>query len=175
MDYKIGTHVDELEDWLRSFAEQHQKQANQVSYKKHSAKLLDQFYGNTINKKIKPLLVDNACKNVDRHKIVSTFELCIMGFLPIKHEKRSVRLDLNAQLAMFIAKTIIVSWHSPADFRKEVLECPTFDREHLTWLKIASIEHFPIFSNSAVWFLYEELILERNKKKVGLRQFSTPV
>lgn len=171
------THCDEIRDWLERFELAHKQTAKtEFRIKNNAAEELDKLYWNTVKKCVKNKLCEEETndedssdeKLIDRHKIASTMEMCIMYFEPIEHMVFDRMIEINAQFAHFAAKSIILAFNFPdfsdanSNLNAEVASFPNFDREHISWLTMVEKEHFPIFSNAATWFLYERLLLARN-------------
>lgn len=114
-----------------------------------------------VRKRIQPA-VGVEPKRADRHKIASLMELLIVHHGPIEHSDEVVRREMNADLAFFVAKNIIVGWHK--DRLRHIHVSDSFDREHRTWLIQCQTysENNPIFSNAATWYLVELILFERN-------------
>jgi len=159
------THLAEIKSWLRAFSEWYEKTVGKpICLTDKAAENLNETYWNTVEGHVRPYLSKQSADwagLIDHHKIASTMELCVLHTETIHHDSLERMLELNAELAMFIAKSIIMGWNLPVRFSAAAAQCGNFDREHLAWLKSVDAEEYPIFSNAATWFLYERMLLAR--------------
>jgi hypothetical protein len=171
-DCPTKTHLPEIQRWFVQFSQFHKQVVGApIRFKDGAAKYLDETYWKTIEERVRPRLCNgrNGRKRIDHHKIASTMELCIIYLEPIEHESIDRMLELNVQLALFVAKSVILAWHTDVCFDADVASCEDFDREHMAWLLMAEHEHFPIFSNAATWYFYECVLFARFElAKAGL-------
>lgn len=157
--------LHEITEWLRYFQVAYLEQfEEELVFVENAAQSLNGCYWEVIEEYIRPYLKRTSSEDkIDHHKIISVMEVCVMHLLPINHPDEQSKEDLNSQLAIFIGKTILLSWN---DEIKDIVDLPTFEREHLTWLKCVSIEGYPYFSNAATWCLFEQLCIEKNRNKL---------
>ncbi|MBN2560519.1 MAG: hypothetical protein JXQ75_06280 [Phycisphaerae bacterium] len=159
---KQEVRLGDLEAWLRNFAALRGESGETIGYMANSAQMINECYWNTVEKYVRPKLKNNRKCHVDHHKIIAALEMTIMFLLPIEHEDQEKALTLNAELALFIGKTILQSWSKGRLSIDAVIDLNrAFDREHVAWLKEASPENFPIFANACVWYLFEDSCYER--------------
>lgn len=155
-----------FEKWLNSYKTLFEKKFKsfEFSYKINAAKLLNDSYWNFIEKEIRPYM-RGGNTHIDHHKIISTVEFSIMWVLPLCCDNMEERIYQNARLALVIGKTILKSWNK-GEFD---LKDDNFEREHLTLLvKWDFHKAFPLFSNSATWYLYEKCCqLKQEKQYAG--------
>ncbi len=154
--------LQDIENWLAFFKDAQEKCGISFNYLPGAAKTINRQYWWVLKEIVKPVLNKNeGHNNVDHHKIMSVFEVVIMQCDPIDLNDDKLKSNLTAKLAMFIARTIMISW---AGRITNVIDLPSFEREHVTWLKRLNAEGRPYFSNAATWFLFEELCLAISQK-----------
>jgi len=173
------THLGDIKIWLRTFADSYHRAVGEpICLRDKAAENLEETYWNTIEQLVRPRLAPaktNGTTRVDHHKIASTMELCVLYTEPIEDDSLDRMLELNAELALFIAKSIIMAWNLPIRFSAAAARCGNFDREHMAWLMSAETEEFPIFSNAATWFLYESLLhARRSLEEAGILRDVAP-
>ncbi len=158
---------NDLHFWISQYVDFYNKTyTNFTMYiKPNTEKEINQIYWDFIETKVRPFLEKkHTMPVVDRHKIISVMELCIMYYLPlwindIDNCGQQARKRECAKLGLAIGKNIIKSWNNDITSTS----FPVFEREHITLLMGVNFEHFPVFSNAATWYLYEQLIVEKNK------------
>ncbi len=164
---EIETRIDDIRGWLTAFKGFCHRREPEVpiKYQENSAEYINLVYWQTIKRSVRPMLAQLDGDRVDHHKIASTLEFCVIFCEPIDPDDPYERRRLNALLASFIAKTVILSWQSTSLTLRDI-SCPKFEREHVAWLRVVDKEGFPIFSNAATWYLYEQLCLAKARERI---------
>ena len=156
----------EIETWL-SYCEEFFLNAFKIkiSLQKDAAKYIGHHYWESMEEKVRPRIRSKNGEGpvvVDRHKICSLIEMVVMYVAPIEAPDPD---ELNARLAFFVAINIIGNWQADKIHTLSVGE--DFDREHLALLRNInrSSDGWPIFSNAATWYLFEQLCIARYSAK----------
>lgn len=176
--------LSEIKRWLAAYQrEMKDTHAVDIEYIPDAAEALNEIYWNTVESKVRPKLSevgeDDKLHTIDRHKIISVTEGCIMNILPIAAKglvaAYARQREANAMLALAFGQNFLFQWMAgsfPLNLVKfDLFEDEPFEREHISWLCQVSGSSFPIFSNSATWYMYEKYItlkLESEAKKRGL-------
>jgi len=149
--------------WIESYEAYYKKLHgnDSVFVKPNTEVKINDAYWELIDKKVKPVLEKKSPEiKIDRHKIISATEYCIMDHLPLFFTDDGKKSSIeNAKLALYISKCILRSWN---DGLKDV-NLLKFDEEHIVFLANVELKHFPVFSNAATWYLYEQLMIEKSK------------
>jgi len=144
----------QVKEWLQFFSEGFFSAFNyKIEYCADAAEMINDCYWEIVEINIRPNLLKGKKATIDHHKIISVYEICVMHVKPILHDDEFEQIELNAKLAFYIAKTILIVWKK----NTSLPDLPIFEREHETWLKRLDVEGHPYFSNAATWCLYEEL------------------
>lgn len=150
---KISKKEEDFSFWFNAFKETYLiNYGIELFYLENAVSDVNSYYWELISEKVRPY--SRSPFTIDRHKMMSTTEMAVMFVLPIRHKDQYTKLKLNASLAMFCAKQILLTF---LDGRINVTGPESFNREHHAWLQVVSREGYPIFSNAATWFLFEEL------------------
>ncbi|MBW1990292.1 MAG: hypothetical protein JRI97_12225 [Deltaproteobacteria bacterium] len=148
--------LDDLKFWFDSFREEYGENfGHPLAFIPSAPEIIHEYYWNLIEEKVRPYLRHLTLQSrVDRHKIISAMEMCIMFGLPIEHPDQDERRKLNAHLAFFVGKQILLTFHHG---RLDVRGPANFNSQHLALLQMVNLEGFPVFSNAATWYLFELL------------------
>lgn len=150
---------------------------------KNIASALEYYYDNVITDNSKVQIVPNAAiniaqvyygilyrdvkqlipKRVNKYKMASLTELCIMHIAPLSHPDKYIAKKLNAHFAMICAYSIIDDMHQKLESNIEhfVLNSaiePLNDAfteikdQHYKWLIGKKSASYPIFSNATNWY-----------------------
>lgn len=158
--------LNEIETWLGYFSELSAKHlGSSVRYIDDAAERINTCYWESLEDKVRPRIqphrdAGGAKVFVDRHKISSLLELSIAYLQPIEsiNDLDTDVDEWNAKLAYYVALNIIGNWDAGKVSTLYVSE--SFDREHQTWLRyLHKTRDFPIFSNAATWYLFEQYCL----------------
>ena len=171
--------LSEIERVLISFSEQYKGRFKQeIKYLPKSAESLNEWYWIRKETDIDPYMeAENKKKGlkINSYKIISSLELSVVSFQPIRHEDENKQSMLNAQLAWIMGLTFLIDWHSlnAADVSVIILNQDLkpngFIKEHIDWLAKLDVQNiYPIFSNSHTWWNFHtalELYLEKYNSK----------
>jgi hypothetical protein len=169
--------LEEFKDWLSTFKEYYEKrfEGKTIQYSENAHFYLNEWYWTRRETDILPYMeAENGDEiiTIKLYKIISGLELAIIGFQPIEHEDEDEQAKLNADLAWFIALTVLISWnnHKDAQAIHKALETKDFKgfvTEHQVWLaKLDPRYNYPIFSNSHTWWNFHTALkfyLEKHK------------
>ena len=171
--------LKEIKRVLESYAQLYEKaNGEKLVYLPNSAEYLNNWYW--IRKEtdiVAYMEAENEKKElkINSYKIISSLELSVIGFQPIKHPDDDTQSKLNAQLAWVMGLTFLVDWHNlNADdasviINNETLKLNGFLKEHIDWLAKLDVQNsYPIFSNSHTWWNFHtalELYLEKYNSK----------
>lgn len=153
--------------WLTYFQEEYfNLQAFRIEYTdsiENIATKLVEVYFNTLEDEIRGHMEDNdnADARINRHKMMSLAEMTVMYVQPINHEDEGERLLLNGGLATYIAKSLMIDMIN-LNFMPRHLK---FDNQHIMWLAKCDSEHYPIFSNSHTWLMFEQWLIQTFRVK----------
>lgn len=140
------------------------------------AKRLINWYEEILEAKVRRKLkvkVNGKIPRVDRYKVISGTELCIIHLLPIKHDNYDTRRILNAYLAVYIGNSILADWEKI----KVSKVSPTFrkiEKKHFLWLaNFDPSTNYPVIRNSLFWDsksdhlrLYARILRLRKQRKL---------
>ena len=168
---ELGTWFDRFIQGIAQSQEALKKRniiAHQIRFAEDGVDRVNAMYWEVMVETVKPRITPSDGSDhvtADRHKICSLTELIIIHEQPIEHDDATMRARLNALLAYFCAQNIMGNWDQRVV--SNLIPSPAFSEAHLAWL--ASIapggERLAIFSNSATWYLIEELLLARHDIK----------
>ncbi|MRR52163.1 MAG: hypothetical protein EG825_14860 [Rhodocyclaceae bacterium] len=166
---QLKTWFDRFLDRLRQSQDSLAKRKiyiHDLSFAEDAAERVNSVYWEVLVETVKRRITPSDGGNhilADRHKIASLTELMIVHEQPIEHRDEKMRAHLNALLAFFCATHIIGNWDGRVIMN--LIPSREFQQAHLSWLEniAPSSEKFPIFSNSATWYLVEEIFLLREK------------
>lgn len=125
--------LQDIQGWMRDYSELFKEQFGiMVEYIPNAAEKLNDMYWQTLDEKVRPFLEHELDHNVDRHKIASLMELCIMCVQPLPHKVEQTRRIINSQFAITVAKMIIAQWQGSKAVNKELFMrmTPSFNKEH---------------------------------------------
>ncbi len=151
-----------LDDYISCYKEKFSKT---LILKDNSVELICTLYWNLLHKEVKPLIV----KKVNKYKMASLFELCIVYIQPFCDSTISEfeNRDLNSNYAYFVALGIIASMDITKDAKniggikriEDIAEMSV--KHHKQWLTYKKQDAFPIFSNGAFLCVLFELFAHR--------------
>lgn len=166
-DKRLG----ELKTWLALYQSIASRKGYEIEFIPNAGDAINDLYWATVDRKVRARLEEiedsDQLHTIDRHKIISVTEGCIMQIKPIKasglvaaYEKQR---EANAIMALAFGQNILLQWANEQrdldaiDFSD--LKDEAFEREHVSWLCQVDTEgSFPIFSNSATWYMYEKYL-----------------
>ena len=149
----------EILSWLEFYKK---NSPSDITYKPNSEHLINNLYWDIADNKVRPRVVpcdfsNNPNTLLHHSKIISIMQYCIMEILPIVASDIAEQRRQCSILALFVAKQIVITWNKyPSN--KDLPQLLPFEEEHLKWLRLKMIFHFPIFSNAATWDLYDVYI-----------------
>lgn len=158
--------LKEIGGYLNHFKElQEKKGFTDTIFREDAAELINAVYFRYADEVVRPALIDNT--RIQVYKIASNTELAVLLVSPIVHSDYKKQRLLNAQLAFFVAASLLFEWEEISMDKVNTLldedsKLKSFLLEHFNWLFLLDPKHYyPIFSNSQVWRLFHYVILDR--------------
>jgi hypothetical protein len=158
--------LSEFKDWLATFKEYYRvSNGVEIIYIDDAEEILNDWYWYKIEEGIYPFMEKGNQGKINHSKIISGKELSIVAIQPIISENNRA---LNAELAWFIAWSILSGWNdydtTKINLVQEDSDIQLFIKEHLTWLeKLAPEFEYPLFSNAQTWRVFQMFVSERLK------------